>query len=143
MTVREHPEATPSVNSLIKYLREKEGAPEADRWLSLVRSCFRAGRTEIRGGMSGWFKVHDQAKVEALQATFDTNGVLVDLQLLGERTAAWNPMGVRFFVNMDEWSNRRFRGVMLVALSEDTFVGYDRDFLQVLAYHSVGEARKV
>lgn len=142
MTVREHPEATPSVNALIRYLREQDSY-EAHRWLTLVRASFRSGHSDIRGAMSGWFKVHNHAQVEVLQAEFDSANHVSRLWMPGSRRADWNPMGVRFYAADNKYSDRRFRGVVMISLAEDTFVGFDRDFLQVLVFHVVDEPRKV
>lgn len=138
--MREYPEAQPKLHALIEDLRERH-QEDAQTWLHRIRSAFTT--PQVRGGMSDWGSEHDSMFIESMWASFDTDDALTKLGEYGPSRMVWNPFGLQFFTTATEGAQRRFRGVVTLATTEDTYVGYDKDFLMILVYHQVDEPQKV
>lgn len=134
----------PSIEAALEHLRARSLNGPSMYWLALIEECMRGH--DMEGGLSNWGSINDSCPVETLQFSFDTQGApdrITNVWLPGIRTAVWNPNGVRFHMNQDEYSTRRYFGVLTVGSKEQTYVGYDRQMHQVLVYHRVDEPEKV
>ena len=139
--MRAVPNAEHKMHALIENLRSNTTSAEAARWLDLVRNSFVHPQT--RGGMKGWTLSHNEQEVETLQATFDHENKITRLWTPGRRKMVWNPFGVKFHTDNTDPSSRPFRGTVTLAQTEDVYIGYADDFLQIVVYHAVDDARKV
>ena len=136
--MRAVPEAEAKVRTLIEQLHANTNQQEAERWIDLIRTAFT--HPQKMGGMRLWCKDHHGNQVETLQATYDEDGTVRKLWVPGTRKMTSDPYGVRFLAegSPEPGSLRRFPGNVTLATTEDVFVGYNHDFLQVFVYHKVG-----
>jgi hypothetical protein len=128
--------------ALLEHLRVRTLDEPSQHWLAVIRAAY-AAEHQRGGGMSGWFMGSNDKPVECLQADFDSMNHIVKVWVPGVRNAAWNPLGVRFFTDPTQESDRRFYGVLTLASDDETYVGYDKNWMQVLVYHRVDEKEKV
>lgn len=135
-------EATPKLAALLDHLTVRTDDKDAQRWLTLIRGAYDV-RPQVPGGMSGWGNAVDSQNVETLQAEFDEDHHMTRVWEPGVRNAVWNPLGIRFHTTPTEWSERRFMGIYTLASSPDVYVGYNKDWKQILIYHKVDEGEKV
>ena len=140
--MREVPAAVPKIRVLIHYLSERN-QPDASRWLDLIRNAYI--NPQIAGSMSDWAKRFNHQDVEALQANFDESDAMTRVWRPGVRNMVWNPMGVKFHTADGPPSDRRFNRLVTVAATQEVFIGYAKDFLQIVVYHpvTVDAAQKV
>lgn len=142
--MKEVPEAVPKIKVLFDRLREQseEHDPNAERWLALLRPALT--KPQSHGTLKAWASKHNREETETLQATFDAEHHLLKMWEPGIRTMSWNPLGVKFLVQGEPVSERRYRRLWTLTATDLVFIGYDRDFLQIVAYHPlVSEPQKV
>lgn len=133
--MRHLPEAKPKVAKLLDHLEKNDLNGPAMQWLDLIRAAY-AHRPQHPGGMSGWASANDSRDVDTLQVEFDKENALTQVWFPGVRNMVWNGTGVTFW-HGDNHSERRFGAVYTLASSSDTYVGYARDFGQIIVYHTV------
>lgn len=135
--MKEVPEAVPKIKVLFDRLREQseESDTNAQRWLALLRPALT--KPQSQGTLKAWASKHNGEEVETLQANFDDEHHLLRTWEPGIRTMDWNPYGVKFRVQGELVSERRFRRLWTLTATDEVFIGYDRDFLQIIAYHPV------
>lgn len=134
--MRHLPDAEPKVKNLLAQLEERKVNGPAGQWLDLIKDAY-AARPQHPGGMSGWSSDNDSKNVDTYQVDFDEWDRPMNVWVPGRRNMVWNPFGVRFFASDPERSERRFSGVYTLASSDDTYIGYVRDFGQIIVYHTV------
>jgi hypothetical protein len=142
--MKEVAEATPKVRNLIEHLRVRSENADAQHWLRLIREGYVS--PQYPGGLPGWSALHNNESVDTLQITFTEGHHIQKIWMPGARVMVRNPLGLRFFAHPeDDPSSRKFNGVVTLVATEEVWVGYDRVFLQVLAYRPtlVGEREKV
>lgn len=139
MTIRECPEATPLIRQLTHALHDS-GDPSQAHWLELIRGAYYS--KQHAGGLSGWARAHNEEDLETLQASFlnmDDKPVMHKLWFPGSRNMVWNPFGVKFYSDPTMASDRRFRGVVTLAATDDVYVGFVKEFLQIVVYTPAGK----
>lgn len=135
-------EAEPKIEALVDHLQVREEDKDAQHWVRLIKAAFNA-HPQHPGGMSGWASDNDSRDVEALQATFDSDHHMTRIWEPGVRNCVWNPIGIRFFTGPEDWSESRYRGVYTLAADSQTYVGYNKEWQNILVYHVVDEVGKV
>jgi len=129
-------EAEPKVESLLAQLEARKTNGPAGAWLDLIRAAY-AARPQHPGGLSGWTSDNDSKNVDTLQVDFDERDQPRNLWVPGSRNMHWNPLGARFLAVDPAASERRFSGVYTLASSDDTYIGYAKDFGQIIVFHTV------
>jgi hypothetical protein len=127
--------------ALLDHLKVRAEDKDAQRWLALIQGAYDVA--QVPGGMSGWGNRNDSQNIEVLQAEFDEDSHMTKVWEPGVRNAVWNPLGIRFFTSPTEWSERRFMGIYTLASSPSVYVGYNKDWKQIIVYHLVDEKEKV
>jgi hypothetical protein len=134
--MRHLPETKPKVETLLAHLQRNELNGPSQQWLGLIRAAY-AARPQHPGGMKGWAEVNDTKDVDTLQVEFDKNtGALSQVWFPGVRNVAAHGTGITFYQG-DKHSERRYGAVYTLASSRDTYIGYARDFGQIIVYHTV------
>jgi len=136
--MRHLPEAEPRVENLLAQLEARKINGPAGQWLDLIRAAY-AARPQHPGGMSGWSSDNDSKNVDTLQVQFNQYDQPTNVWVPGPRNMIWDRYGVRFFAVDPEQSDRKFSGVYTLAASDDTYIGYAKDFGQIIVYHTVDE----
>ena len=129
------PEAQPRVANLLAHLERNDVNGPAMQWLDLIRGAY-AQRPQHPGGIQGWAQDHDTEDVDTLQVEFAKDHTLSQVWFPGVRNVAAHGTGITFYQG-DRHSERRYRGVYTLASSDDTYIGYARDFGQIIVYHQV------
>lgn len=137
--MKELPESVPKVKALLEHLHASK-TPAFQQWWTLIKTALVTPQSH--GSMRDWASAHNGEEVETLQATFDADSHVITTWEPGIRAMRWNPIGVRFIVDGESVSERRYRHLWTLAATEKLFIGYDRDMLQIITYHLV-EREKV
>jgi len=132
--MRHLPNAEPKVAALVDHLVRREHNGPAMQWLGRIRAAYES-RPQHPGGMSGWANDNDTHEVETMRADFDERDLLANIGFTGPRTMRWNPFGIQFDDPMH--STRKFSGVYTLAASDATYIGFVKDFGQIIVYHTV------
>jgi hypothetical protein len=133
--MRHLPEAKPKMETLLSRLEHNQLNGPSMQWLGLIRGAY-AQRPQHPGGMKGWAEANDTKDVDTLQVEFDQDNALKQVWFPGVRNMAAHGTGVIFYQG-DKHSERRYGAVYTLASSRDTYIGYVRDFGQIIVYHTV------
>ena len=140
--MREVPVAERKIRTLLQQLQNQTSREEAERWVELIRTAFVTPQSG--GGMRDWCQMHTGQNIEALQANYDPEGNLRSVKVEARRKMQSNPIGVRFYSDEDQESGDvRYYGIVTLATTEDTYVGYHDGFLKIVVYHPVDDQRTV
>jgi len=123
------------LNDLLRALRTvSEDRPESEwgRWIHAAMTV-----EKMSGGLSVWANFNDSLDVMSMSADFTPEGRVKRLAFESPRNMVWNPMGARLYRSNNEWDSHAYRGLKTLAMTPETYVGWDEAKNQVHAYHRV------
>jgi hypothetical protein len=123
------------MDTLLTQLEDRKVNGPAGQWLDLIRAAY-AKRPQHPGGIRGWAEAHDTEDVDTFQVEFDKQNLPTQVWFPGVRNLAAHGTGITFYQG-DKHSERRYGAVYTLASSEDTYIGYAKDFGQIIVLHAV------
>lgn len=141
--MQDQSEATPFLRSLVEHLREqvtKKDDVEALRWIGFIRLALRS--PQIKGGMSGWVEQNNDKMIESLEAKFGlASGTIQGVTRPAPRKVRWYKFNAQFG-EAEPWY---YKGVLTIASTTDTYIGFEARMNLLFIHHSVtmDEVQKV